>query len=345
MVKLTNFNCDLVRYIIPSYKLNRCEDINVVLIADLHGYTKNRKKSLLLGEEIKKLNPHHVIIAGDIMQGDEWEDLKAINDFEYFLDNLSESMHVFMKPGNHDSIGNNSDNHERRIANFRDLERKNVYPLVNDIEIYDGFQIAGFMPSIKLLHNSFTMSNDLLQKHFIEEVNEKMSISNSEKYINEFIGHNPHMIMGKSLGVLDGFNTFYSGHLHNGYYSSKRTKKYPDKYLDYGYNEKPYEIDDNGKLLGINPFLITKTSLCRGCIFFDGNTKYLVLRNGHYYYNVDNKWYPVYPYDAIKDILDKKLKSLVITGGIKKFSYFSDLIDIPEVTMVTYEKKEKILIK
>lgn len=341
-MKINSFNYDLVRYVIPCYKLKR--DVKVILIADIHGYTKNRKKSLMLGDAIKKLNPHHVIIAGDIMQGDEWDNNVVINDLKYFLDNLKEHAPIFMTLGNHDLTGNNKDNHERRISNFKKMEQDNVYPLFQEDVLYDNFQIIGFTPRVELFNKSFTMSYDLLQKHFIEEVNTKIVIDNN-KYIKEFIGHDPHMIIGNDLGVLNNCDTFYSGHLHNGYLTSKRTRRNPDRYLDYGYTEHPYEIDNNGKLICINPLFLSKTNLCRGCIYFDKDIKYLELRNNHFYKNVDNKWYSIYLNDAIKYITDNKLKSLVITGGVKKFSYFSNILDIPEVTMVSYEEKEKILTK
>ena len=327
---LKKINYDIVRYAVPNYKLNK--NTKVILIADLHGYTNNKFKSSVLANKIKELNPHHIMIAGDNIQGDEWENSSCVRNFQIFLENLREISPVFISLGNHDLHGNNSENHSERIYHFLKLETKDIYPLYKDKVIYDGFEVVGITPSYGLARHCFDYEKDLLHQKYLEEINERIKFD--EDYIVEFLGHDPNMILGQNLGLFEKGDFFFVGHLHNGYYPSKLTKRNPDKYLEYGFIEKCLTKDELGNIKSIYPFVLARTSLARGVIYFDnnGDKKYLCLRNGNYYQNINGQWLLCNK----NGVLEKKLKALIITGGIRKFSYFSDLVDIPEITEVNY---------
>ena len=349
-MKLNIFDYDLVKYIIPCYKLKKNIDKEVILISDLHGITKNRKKSCLLSNAIKLQNPNHIIIAGDIFQGYEWENENVIKDFSYFLSDLSENIPIFLILGNHDLWGNNESNSSLRINNFKKLENVRngmIYPLINDIVYYDDFEIITYTPALRLINNNSIQKEGYANNMFVEEYSKNGFMLNNSENIKEFIVHNPHLILSNNniLSILHKIDIFYSGHLHNGYIPFSLIKKYPDKYLDNGFVELPYECDNNGKIMlrSFNPIYFGKINLCRGVVYFnnEGKEEYLELRNNHFYINKScnnsTKWYPIYSNDAINDIINRKLKTLVISGGIKKYSYFSDLIDKPEITKVLYK--------
>ena len=187
---------------------------------------------------------------------------------------------------------------------------------------------------------------------FINEFNKYgVKIDKSREYITEFVGHNPHLIEGNKKVGLDGLesvDTFYTGHLHNGYRSYKKIINNPDKYLDNGYTERPWQKDIDGKILlkTVNPLMFSKTNLCRGVVYLDNDGKVVLLelRNGHFYINIgDNfpkeNWVKISNRMAFNLIINNQLKALIISGGVKKFSYFSDMfLNVPELTMVTYQK-------
>ena len=90
-----NNDFNYVSYEIHSNKLHN-KEIKVILIADLHGYFNNKKKANKLVEAIKEKKPHHIIIAGDIMQGNKWEDEKKLLPFTKFISDLSSIAPVYI---------------------------------------------------------------------------------------------------------------------------------------------------------------------------------------------------------------------------------------------------------
>lgn len=350
-----NKKIDFVEYTIYTDKLKKDEKRKIVLIADLHDYLKHKKKTRELVEAIKNCKPHHIVIAGDIIQGNKWEKEDKLIDFSGFLKDISQVAPVFISQGNHDLVGQNKNNKMKRDKLFKKLESirpGKIFVLINDFVTYDNFDILGYTPDPSIISSLKIQEHGIAHDRFIKEYNENgVEIVNS-KNIVEFVGHNPHLIArsenGIDLGRLCHVNTFYMGHLHNGYKRSKTIKKNPNKYLDYGYVEKLYSVDKNGKIIkkSINPFLFSKTVLSRGIIYIDDNSqrKVLQLRNNNYYINdsiEDNKtkWQQISFEKASKYIMDNNLHAVVITGGIRKFFGFSIQGDLPEVTIVSYVGK------
>lgn len=342
---------DFVTYKLYSKKLKNNESIKVILIADLHEYFKNKKKASELIDAIKEENPHHIIIAGDIMQGKKWESEKKVLPFVEFLKSISEVAPVFISQGNHDLVNVVG---EVRNKSFKKLENINpgrIYVLINDVVEYDGFKILGYTPETKNIVNDLDIQeHGIAHDIFIKEYQEYgIKINKQNKLITEFVGHNPFLIARSEnnigLGDLKYVNTFYAGHLHNGYRRSSTISKNPDKYLYNGYVEQPYSVDKNRKIIkkSIKPYMYSKTILCRGTIYIDDNSnrKILQLRNNNFYFNNSNKntkdsWKKISLSKAKLMIEENNLHALVITGGIRKFFKLNIPGDKPEITRVIY---------
>jgi len=346
---------DLTQYNIDNPKLNNEKEEKVIVIADMHDYTKNHKKSDDLAEYIKSRKPHHVVIAGDIIQGSKWENERSLKDLSRFLDNLSEGSSVFLSQGNHDLMGMNNKNFEIRNKKFRELEHirpGKIYPLVNDKVIIDGFEIIGYTPNKNIVSSLDSQQYGFDRDRFIEEYkNNGIKVDENTDKIVEFVGHNPNLIAQSyndiSMGDLIPIDTFYAGHLHNGYRRSDTIKLNPDRYLDNGYTEKLYMKNSKGELIknSINPLLFGETNLCRGVVYVDDYSiqKILQLRNNHFYINKSNdnntNWVLIDSEKARKEIISNKLHALVITGGIRKFFGFDLPHDKPEVTEIIYKNE------
>lgn len=88
--------------------------------------------------------------------------------------------------------------------------------------------------------------------------------------------------------------------------------------------------------------------MCRGVIYINElcRQEILCLSNNHFYANISDKtneqqWVPISNLEATERIMTNSLKGLVITGGIKKFSSFSNILgDIPEITEVIYSGED-----
>lgn len=355
-MKVGNFDYELIKYVLPSCKLNFGEEKKVILIADMHDYSKDKEKSDALAEAIKRSDPHHVVIAGDNIQGAKWESERALGDFARFVSNVSEAAPVFISQGNHDLVGLNESNVGIRHSNFRDMEKLrpgSVYPLINDKVVIDGFEIIGYTPSADIIGDLGTQNHGLAHDRFVTEYMElgvKPGIDRS--LITEFVGHNPNLIAQSENGIgLEGLvpiDVFYAGHLHNGYRRSSTVAKNPDKYMDLGYVEKPYTLDKDAKLASANPLFFGKTNLCRGVVYVDDSSQQRILQlsNNNFYINSsmeENKqlWVPVSEAKARENILNNKLHALVITGGIRKFFGLDVPGDSPEITEVTYRGVKK----
>ena len=326
---------DLVSYSIKCDKLKLGEKKQVILIADLHNYFRNKNKAKSLVSYIKTRNPHHIVIAGDIIQGKKWESEKVLSSLKSFLNDLSSVAPVFMCLGNHDLVGQN----DNRINNFKSLKVEGkVYPLTNDIITYDGFDIIGYNPKREVYNlglQEHGIAHDMFIKDFMEH---GVKILNSKNII-EFVGHSPYLfaVSENSIGLeeLNKVDSFLVGHMHNGYKRSSTVKNNPDKYLDYGFVERSYSYNKDGKLCKFNPLFFSKTPLCRGVVYIDKNSKVKIieLRNNHFYMN--NK--PILESEALKIIKKNNYHPMVITGGIRKFFGFSLFGDKPEITEVIYE--------
>lgn len=351
------YKFDIVNYDIVDINNVLDTDTSTVLISDLHGFTNNRDNSSSLAETIKKEEPNHVLISGDISKNTDWKDKKRLESLLYFLSALSEESSVFVQVGNHDkmSMKKNTIEFFNKVNSARPGK---TFMLLNDVVFYDKFRIVGFSPSNYIENNMTMQKSGLAHNEFVKEFEKYgVKLNRVNNYITEFVGHNPHLIaQGKSINGLKSLanvDLFATGHLHNGYFDLLKNRDI-DKWVDSGYTQLPISKNINNKFSfkTIRP-LYGKIGLCRGTVFIDSfaNQKYLLLRNGNYYKNISNdpenpNWALCVEVNAVSDIYINKYKALVISGGIRKF-FFAEPFGInvlgykPEITKINYKVRRK----
>ena len=327
-----NPEIDVVEYVTYSPKLDIGEEKKVVLIGDLHGYHNDIEKCQKLIETIRKQEPHHIVIAGDIMQGKKWDDDNALVKLQEFLINLSYIAPVITILGNHDIFGWNDKNSKHRKENYLSLKGKNenIHPLYNtEIQIED-FKILGLVPSHNLISSLSIQITGRAHDLFIAECQEEgITFSPDENSISEVICHNPHLLCqpGKTLnngGIL--YEIALMAHTHGGSIPTKLRKIFPEFFLDRGIVERPYTISQDGGIIGINPLIYGTTNLCSGVIYTDSQVQqqYMQLADNRFYENIansphDRKWSLVKDNETVKQILQTSgFSANVITTGIRK---------------------------
>ena len=341
MKNLKVFKGAIINSTIESKKIREGEKLRTVIIADLHGYTNDLEKARRLAEAIKLQNPDFIFIAGDIYSGGTpWEGGKKLENFQRFIDIISEAAPVFITWGNHDLRKMNDENRDLRIRNLRNLEKirsGQVYPLYNDKVIVNGMEIVGFVPSFELMEGS-KLEGLPIQIHgiahdgFIKEYEEKGVKFEHPELFTTYLGHDPHLICvsenGIGLGSLEVCDFFITGHLHDGYKPVLKAiglGGLKSLELDNGWVEQPSVVDKDGKKMkkSIWPPFFGKTNLCRGIVYFDNNAQQHIWESPtqEYYKNVasgDNTqiWFPVSTEEARKEILDKGLHYMIISEGV-----------------------------
>ena len=356
-LRVGNVNVDIANYVLPSHKLDFGTGKRVVLIADLHGYQNKPKKREAIIEAIRLQKPHHIVIAGDHMRGSIWlKNGAEVENFHSFVRELSLIAPVILSQGNHDIQAKNEAQLEEINTIFRNIANVNpgrVFPLINGRAVIDGFEIIGFTPSNELMESLPIQMHGKAHDKFIEEYSEKgVRAEGGDDTIVEYAGHSPYLIGVSENGIgLEGLipvDAFFTGHLHNGYVKSKKSRNNPERYMDRGWVERPFDQDSDGKMIptSIRPFF-GETNLCRGVVYVDdmSQQRILQLRNGHFYYNDAKKdnvqhWVEITREEAEKMILDNKLHALIITGGLHKYT-FIPRVDEPEVTVVDYKGTRK----
>ena len=359
-LKVGNVNVDIANYVLPSHKIDYGTGKRVVLIADLHGYHNDDEKKKAIIEAIRQQGPHHIILAGDIMRATLWrKNGIEVQNFRSFIKELSDIAPIFISQGNHDVQGKGEQlkENDRVFMEVASVNPGRVFPLINGSMVYDGFEIIGFTPTASLVEDLTIQMHGIAHDKFIKEFGEKSTAKPTSKddVIIEYAGHNPYLIAvsenGIGLGDLIPVDSFFTGHLHNGYIKPEKSNADPDKYLDgRGWVERPIDKDRKGKIIpwSIRPFF-GETNLCRGVVYVDDRSqqRILQLRNGHFYRNdnlKDNKqkWVLIDPKEARKIILDNKLHALIISGGLHKYTGIQhEDREQPEITVVDYEGTRK----
>ena len=349
------YKYDLVEYDIPDIKGILVKDKSVIILSDLHDFTRFTSDSDDLARLVKDENPHHILIAGDILKGIHWDDKKELQKLHYFLSNLSEESPVYVQVGNHDKMNMS----KTRLTNFYTVDKARpgmTHLMLNDSANCDMFKIIGYTPSDYVESNMAIQKSGIAHNAFVKEFEkEGPSIDYTSDQIVEFLGHNPHIIAQgyseQGLGSLKNVDMFATGHLHNGYFDLIKNRDI-DRWKDRGFTQIPICKDINGKIVlkSIRP-LYGRIGQCRGTIFVDNdaNQRYLLLRNGHMYINedlnsIDAKWTLCDKDLALTEIIEYGYKALVISGGVRKF-FFLEPFDKnilnykPEITKVNYKAR------
>ncbi len=379
-MKIENFNGNIVNQSVDSWKLDCGTTIRALVISDLHDFTSYVKRAERLAKVIKEQNPDIIFIAGDIFGGPtpidifggsggtKWDGGKALEKFKRFLANISEVAPVCITWGNHDLRSTNQKNFERRLKNFKDLDKVRpgcIFPLYNDRVYVNGMEIIGFVPRFELMEKEGlkTQIHGIAHDEYIQDYEEKgVKFTNREGYLNVMLGHDPHLIAasenGIGLGSLKVCDFFITGHLHNGYadiiqifnsLKKRLTGKESDIIdLDKGLVEQPTGIVDH---LG-NPIKGTKklfgpSDLCRGIVYIDDDSqrKIMQLPNGKFYKNIATEpnvhiWQEIMEDLARKEVLEKQLHFMLISQGVVPL--FVPIESITTVNNLTINGKKHI---
>ena len=371
MAKIENFNGKVVSSVINSKKLSFGSKIKAVVIADLHSYTKDKEHTKRLAEEIIKQEPDFIFIAGDIFNGGKpWEQDESLVGLREFIDIISSVAPVFITMGNHDIIGMNEANEEKRLGNFKQLEDVRpgeVYPLYNDCVIVNGMEIMGFVPEFDIIAGLQTQLHGIAHDQFMEAYEEKgAKFKSDSKTLKTYLGHNPHLIAASENGIglesLKVCDFFITGHLHDGYKpvleffnktkNALSGKEIKSLSLDNGWVEQPTGVvDKDGKLIpkSLWPPVMGKTNLCRGIVYIDNDAqqRFLQLPNGMFYQNAaqepnKQEWRLTTEKIARKGILDNDLHFMIISEGINPGFLPSEKMATINVVNITPPEEEKV---
>lgn len=261
----------IINYDIFTDKL--LNDEKVVLISDVHDIFSKEKMRKQLIKDINELNPHHISIAGDTMQGSKYSDSKKCSQLSYFLDGLAENQPVMLSLGNHDLVGLT----EEGRKNFRNLgDDKKVFPLDNETITLDNFRITGFSTGRKAYDSAYHKCG-MANKFFTDDWNQTdIKVQKNSSYFEELVGHAPHPLKSEYVQQnakdIKNFDLYLTGHLHNGYVPRWYSNNHSSKIQDFGVWEMPIERNENGRITFIRPWIYTKVNLCRG-MHYVGSSK------------------------------------------------------------------------
>ena len=283
-----------------NYKINSKEDYRYTLIADFHG-----DFNLKIAKYIRDNSNEYIIIAGDILNGYNWNKIKQVNKFKKFLNIIKENHKVIISLGNHDLWGIK----DIGFKNFKDLKEDNVYPIYNETVIVDNNSFTSFVPD-KDCYNYFKQERKETIDKVIKQFN-NIEIP-SEKYIRHLVSHNPiHFYHKEMIELVKDFDIIETGHLHDGWTPTKYIVKHYDKVLDKGFHEI-----FNNVILRRNPYKQTvkpKRILSRGIIYMYKDGYHILLPNNKvYYFDRDNNKYSL-------DSNIKKAPAMIVTGAINTF--------------------------
>lgn len=323
-------------YKIDIEKINNKEKI--VCIADLHGLKLEKIQSVI--DCVNDANAKLVAISGDIMQGYNYDNPNAIKHLERTLSALSENQPVVLCLGNHDLVGLT----ENGRINFKKLEQVRpgqIFPLDNEQITIDNYHVTGFCPTrgaFKAQFQNTGEAHEIFAKDFIKT---GLKVGQDKDKIEILMSHAPHSVVSPIVQNLvphiRNFDVILSGHLHNGYILSRMHLSSPERYMDYGVWELPYE---KGK---IRPWICAKTNLCRGVSYVNEKGQQLIqLSNNLFYYVIDGKPLKIgvpstYNFNGstpLEFINKNALTPIVITGGLNKFASLP--IDKAEVTTIEF---------
>lgn len=195
-----------------SYKIRGKVNKKIVLISDLHYYSKNDLMKLnQVLEEIKLVNPDFICIPGDFI------DEAKVHDMDLFIDylkRLTKISKVIMSVGNHDVIVHTDGRHRYEVNNkfFNEIKKiRNLYFLDNEVKEIDGVCFIGINLEFKYYYCSLTNKKD-----FIEHFNEIKDID-PKKY-NILLCHSPVSVTEDEIvkRINNKINLVLCGHMHGG---------------------------------------------------------------------------------------------------------------------------------
>lgn len=347
----------VVNYDILTENINR----KIALITDLHDYPGKRKNTL--AKDVKDQNPDLIIVAGDILTGSKFVmDSDSYKNLKRFIGELSESAPVMLGVGNHDLFGATKE-FESAYRNLEIVRPGMVFPLNNESVVSDDIRVVEFHPR----HSAFAPAIQDNGRALVEAAEDfqKLGIAPpNDGLYNILISHNPKFaaqaisvaeqrnfklsreqmeMLDHVREILEMYDLFVAGHLHNGYRKDKTVMSNPKKYMDEGYWEMPMEKDIDGKVTTIRPWVYKKTDMCRGTIYVcEGSERIIELYDGEknlYFFKNSREGAPLELTENAANVIisSGRFKPIAISGGVNKF--FNLPIDNAEITMLNLKSK------
>ncbi len=191
---------------IKNYELKGNLNATIVLISDIHYYSKEDIKALnKITKRIKKLNPDYICIPGDLV------DESIVKDFEYLLNwlkELAKTSKVLISLGNHEFYKDKK-NHVYSLNNSMiDKIKKieNLYLLDNTNKLFDNINFIGITLPLEFYFSN--QKNDL-----IPYLNK---LKKYNKCYNVLLCHSPIDICDKKNLQESNIDLVLCGHMHGG---------------------------------------------------------------------------------------------------------------------------------
>lgn len=197
-----------MKIINTCYNLNGNINANIVLISDIHYYSKGDIKRLnIVLDNIKKINPKYICIPGDLI------DEANIKDSEYliyWLIKLSSISKVILSLGNHEFYMNKKDKiyglNKVLFSKIGSID--NLYLLDNNNVIIDNINFIGLTLSME-----YYLSEGYKKIDFTEYLNK---IKTYKNYYNILLCHSPINICNEKVLNKYGLDLILCGHTHGG---------------------------------------------------------------------------------------------------------------------------------
>ena len=285
-----------------------------LLLADFHGAF-----NLSLAHYIKENdNSKYIIIAGDLLNGNEWSNNIKINQLKEFLKIISSNKKIIVSLGNHDLWHLDSNG----IKNFYSLSKiDNVFPIYNESLILDNNRFTSFVPSQKLYSYKKQDDKETIDSLINEYHKHFSNFSYSKSIIEHLVSHNPmhfsHNEVRKEIS--SNHDIIYTGHFHDGWIPTKHLQNKYDEYLDKGIPEVIKKKLSNSK----DNSLIKepRRNLSRGSIYIYEDGYILILPNNEiYYYNKQENHYSLKDSNYLEGRLNnEKVPPVIISGAVNTF--------------------------
>ena len=190
------------------YTLNNTYNKRIVLISDIHYFNKRIIPHLYkILDEIKRLNPDYICIAGDIVDD---KNIKNQDCLIKWFNDLSSISKVIISLGNHDFYYNHELEFSYDKKLFDSIDRiKNVYVLDNRAYSNNGINFIG----VTLPNEYYDNGED--KDDFIYFMNKKYPYLSSG--YNIMLIHSPYNINAiKKVKCHKDIDLVLSGHMHGG---------------------------------------------------------------------------------------------------------------------------------
>ena len=208
-VRFENTNLEVTYYAIKSKKIpNKFSRTTFVVLTDLHNNLFGKNNQVLV-EEINKINPNFIIIAGDMIVGKRTEDFQVSLSL---ISDLASKYTIYYSFGNHEQrmipegryYNHRWEKYTEKLKqlDIKLLNNKSVKIIKEDESIF----ISGLAIDLEYFYKNRSKK---MTKDYLEEKLGKLD----DKCYNILIAHNP-LFFKKYISF--GSDLIISGHIHGG---------------------------------------------------------------------------------------------------------------------------------